>query len=76
MVGLAGSLFVLGLQLDIIDSVTQLDFQGNCLASQSLNEDLHPSPQSQHWTITNEFLGPKHSKKYTPRWRVDSFWIL
>ena len=67
---------VLDLRLDIIDSVTRLDLKGHFITRRSLNEDFHPPSQSQHWATNHEFLSSKHSKKYTPRWRVDSFWIL
>ena len=75
VVGLARFL-VLDLRLDIIGGIAQLDFKGRCLIHQILNEDVHPSSQSQHWATKHEFISPKHLKKYIPRWRVDSFWIL
>jgi len=42
------SLFVLNLGLHILDGVRWLHFQCDCLACESLHENLHSSPQSQH----------------------------
>jgi len=41
------TLLVLNLALHIIDSVRRLDFEGNGLSGQSLDEDLHTSSQSE-----------------------------
>ena len=42
------ALLVLNLSLDILDGVRSLDVQGNSLASQSLDEDLHATAESEH----------------------------
>ena len=42
------TLFVLDLSLDIIDGVARLHIKGDSLASESLDEDLHTSPESEH----------------------------
>ena len=42
------SFLVLNLALDIVDGVRGLDLKGNRLASQSLDENLHPPTQTQH----------------------------
>merc|ERR550525_466054 len=39
---------VLDLSLDVINRVGRLDLEGDGLASQGLDEDLHTSPQSEH----------------------------
>jgi len=41
------SLLVLDLGLDVLDGITRLHLQGDGLAGQSLDEDLHTSPQSE-----------------------------
>jgi hypothetical protein len=41
------ALLVLNLSLDILDGVAGLDVKSDGLASQSLNEDLHSSPEPQ-----------------------------
>ena len=41
------SLLVLDLGLDVLDGITRLHLQGDGLAGQGLNEDLHTSPQSE-----------------------------
>ena len=38
------ALLVLDLSLDVVDCVGGLNLQGDCLASESLNEDLHTTP--------------------------------
>ena len=40
------TLLVLDLRLDIINSVRALNLQGNGLASESLNKDLHTTPKA------------------------------
>ena len=42
------ALLVLDLGLDILDGVRRLNVQGNGLASQSLDEDLHTTAESKH----------------------------
>eukprot|EP00444_Apocalathium_aciculiferum_P047734 CAMPEP_0183498978 /NCGR_PEP_ID=MMETSP0371-20130417/1240_1 /TAXON_ID=268820 /ORGANISM="Peridinium aciculiferum, Strain PAER-2" /LENGTH=113 /DNA_ID=CAMNT_0025692635 /DNA_START=6 /DNA_END=344 /DNA_ORIENTATION=- len=42
------ALFVLDLRLDIVDGVACFHIQGDRLASQSLDEDLHAAPEAQH----------------------------
>merc|ERR1719436_71835 len=42
------SLLVLDLSLDVLNGVGRLDLEGDGLASQGLDEDLHTSPQSEH----------------------------
>jgi len=42
------ALLVLNLSLDILDGVRSFDVQGNSLASQSLDEDLHATAESEH----------------------------
>ena len=37
----------LDLSLDVLDGITRLDLEGDGLAGQSLDEDLHTSPQPQ-----------------------------
>merc|ERR1712174_112762 len=39
---------VLDLSLDVLNGVRGLDLEGNGLASQGLDEDLHTSPESEH----------------------------
>ncbi|KFQ21309.1 hypothetical protein N331_09370, partial [Merops nubicus] len=39
---------VLDLSLHILNGVTGLNFQGDCLASQGLHKDLHATSQAQH----------------------------
>jgi hypothetical protein len=41
------TLLVLDLALDIVDRVGRLDFEGDGLSSQGLDEDLHTSSQSE-----------------------------
>merc|ERR1712223_2345925 len=41
------ALLVLNFGLDILDGIRRFDLQGDRLASQSLDENLHASPQSQ-----------------------------
>jgi hypothetical protein len=41
------TLFVLDLGLDIIDGVRELDFEGNGLPRQSLDEDLHSTAETE-----------------------------
>merc|ERR1711997_699674 len=42
------SLLVLDLGLDVLNRVRGFDLQGDGLASQGLDEDLHASPESEH----------------------------
>ena len=42
------SLLVLDLGLDVLDAVGRFDLEGDGLASQGLDEDLHASPESEH----------------------------
>jgi len=42
------SFLVLDLLLDIVDGVRALDFEGDGFSSQSLDEDLHASSQTEH----------------------------
>ena len=42
------TLLVLDLGLDIVDCVRALHLQGDGLAGEGLDEDLHASPQTQH----------------------------
>merc|ERR1719382_946352 len=42
------SFLVLDLGLDVLDGVRGLDLEGDGLASQGLDEDLHTSPESEH----------------------------
>src|SRR5258708_39720619 len=42
------SFLVLDLRLNIVDGVARLNLQGNGLTRQGLDEDLHPSAQSEH----------------------------
>merc|ERR1711950_28133 len=42
------SLLVLDLGLDVLDGVRGLHLEGDGLASQGLDEDLHTSPESEH----------------------------
>merc|ERR1719436_2372508 len=42
------SLLVLDLSLDVLNGVGRLDLEGDGLASQGLDEDLHASPESEH----------------------------
>ena len=41
------TLFVLNLGLDVVDGVARLHLQGDGLASQGLDEDLHATTQAQ-----------------------------
>ena len=52
------SLLILDLRLDIVDRVARLDLQRNRLPRQSLDKDLHPSSQSQHWIMRDKPLIP------------------
>ena len=40
--------FVLNLGLDIVNGVRRLHLQGNCLACQGLDKDLHTTTQTEH----------------------------
>merc|ERR1719225_2127109 len=42
------SLLVLDLGLDVLDAVGRLDLEGDGLAGEGLDEDLHTSSQSEH----------------------------
>merc|ERR1712212_516838 len=42
------SLLVLDLGLDVLDAVGRLNLEGDGLAGEGLDEDLHTSPQSEH----------------------------
>ena len=42
------SLLVLDLSLDVLDGVGRFDLEGDGLASQGLDEDLHASPESEN----------------------------
>merc|ERR1719486_1519435 len=42
------SLLVLDLSLDVLNGVRGFDLEGDGLASQGLDEDLHTSPESEH----------------------------
>merc|ERR1719486_1115170 len=42
------SLLVLDLSLDVLNGVGRFDLEGDGLASQGLDEDLHTSPESEH----------------------------
>ena len=42
------SLLVLDLSLDVLDGVRWFDLEGDGLASQGLDEDLHASPESEN----------------------------
>merc|ERR1712203_674102 len=42
------SLLVLDLSLDVLNGVGRPDLEGDGLASQCLDEDLHTSPESEH----------------------------
>ena len=42
------ALLVLDFRLYIVNGVRRLHLKGNSLASQGLDEDLHPTPQSEH----------------------------
>merc|ERR1719486_1839109 len=42
------SLLVLDLGLDVLDAVGRFDLEGDGLAGEGLDEDLHTSPQSEH----------------------------
>merc|ERR1712212_1461393 len=42
------SLLVLNLGLDVLDAVRRLNLEGDSLASEGLDEDLHASPQSKN----------------------------
>ena len=42
------SFLVLDLSLDIINSVRAFDLQGNCLSSESLDEDLHATTKTKN----------------------------
>merc|ERR1711944_286292 len=42
------SLLVLDLSLDVLNGVGGFDLEGDGLASQGLDEDLHASPESEH----------------------------
>ena len=42
------TLFVLNLGLDVVNSVRGLDLKGDSLASQSLDEDLHATAETEH----------------------------
>merc|ERR1712038_2239584 len=42
------SLLILDLSLDVLDGVRWFDLEGDGLASQSLDEDLHASPESEN----------------------------
>merc|ERR1711944_222817 len=42
------ALLVLDLCLDVLDGVTWLDFEGDGLSSQGLDEDLHTTTESEH----------------------------
>ena len=50
------SLLVLNLGLDIVDGVTGLDIQGDGLAGQGLDKDLHASSQAQDQVQSRLFL--------------------
>jgi hypothetical protein len=41
------ALLVLNLRLDVIDSIGRLDFEGNRLARQGLDENLHTASEAQ-----------------------------
>jgi len=40
------ALLVLNLGLDVVDGVRRLDFEGNCLSGEGLDEDLHASSKT------------------------------
>jgi len=42
------ALLVLDLAFNVINRVARLDFEGDCLASECLHKDLHPSTQPEH----------------------------
>merc|ERR1719174_1371091 len=48
--------FVLDFGLDIFDGVGSLHIEGDCLASQSLDEDLHTTAQAQNQVQSRLFL--------------------
>ena len=48
--------FVLNFRLDILDAVGWLDFQGNGLASQGFNENLHSTTETQNEMKSGLFL--------------------
>ena len=41
------ALLVLDLGLDVLDGVRSFDFQGDCLSSEGLDEDLHSTAETQ-----------------------------
>jgi len=50
------ALLVLDLGLDVVNGVGGLDIQSDCLASQSLDKDLHATTEPQHQVQRGLFL--------------------
>ena len=72
------ALLILNLRLDVVNGVGRLHLEGDRLTSQSLDEDLHTTTETQDY-ITNVNVYYKCADMVTicvPRWSVDSFWML
>jgi len=57
------TLLVLDLAFDVVNGITRLDFEGDCLASECLYENLHPSKQPGHYVesrlVSNVVIGQR-----------------
>lgn len=64
----------LDLALDVVDCVGGLNLEGDSLASECLDKDLHTTTKSR---LVSGARVMKSSLAYLrTKWRVDSFWIL
>ena len=54
------SFLVLDLGLDVVDGVRSLDFQSDGLSSQSLDEDLHASTETENQVQGRLFLNGRY----------------
>jgi len=66
------SLLVLDLSLDGIDGVTSLDLEGDGLAREGLNENLHPSCATDRLDWVSRRRGQQGYRKDTTRVRPES----
>jgi hypothetical protein len=45
-------------RLDVVDGAAQLGFKDSCPTSQSIDDCIHPTSQSQDWATSNELPSP------------------
>ena len=69
-------LLVLNLRLHIVDRVGRLDLQGDGLAREGLDEDLHTTTETKDWDADIRQNMRQIGEEDSPRWSVDSFWML